>query len=60
MQLGTGRIRQAVTDAADKVKATAADTRAAVLSVAVLAGLALLVAGIALLLALRGRRAAAA
>lgn len=59
MKFGTGSIRQAVTDATQKLAATASDTRTSILTVAVVAGLALLVAGLALLLTVRARRAAA-
>lgn len=56
MAFGLKQARETVTDAAEKLAATAADTKAAVLGAAVLGAVALLVGVIALVLAVRNGR----
>lgn len=56
MAFGLKQARETVTDAASKLAATAADTKAAVLVSAVLGAVALLVGVIALVLAARNRK----
>jgi hypothetical protein len=55
--MGLREIRQTITDTADKLTATAADTKAAVIAVAVLAVVALAAALIALGTGLKARTA---
>jgi hypothetical protein len=56
MAFGLKQARETVADAASKLSATAADTKAAVLGAAVLGAVALLVGVIALVIAAKGRR----
>jgi hypothetical protein len=56
MAFGLKKARETVTDAASKLAATAADTKAAVLAAAVLGAVALLVGVIALVLGVRNGR----
>lgn len=56
MAFGLKEARETVTDAASKLAATAADTKAAVLVSAILGAVALIVGVIALVVASRGRR----
>ena len=58
--IGFKAAREVVTDAAEKLSATAADTKSAVLGVALLAGVALLVGLVALVMAVSGRKVVAA
>jgi hypothetical protein len=60
MAFGLKQARETVTDAAQKLAATAADTKAAVLGAALLGAVALLVGVIALVLAVRNGRAVTA
>ena len=60
MALGLKQAREVVADAASKVAATAADTKAAVLGALALAGVALLVGLLALVMAVKGRKAVTA
>lgn len=53
---GLKQAREVVTDAASKVAETAADTKAAVLGALALAGVALLVGLVALVMAVKGRK----
>lgn len=56
MGFGLKQARETVTDAAEKLAATAADTKAAVLGAALLGAVALLVGVIALVVAVRNGR----
>lgn len=60
MAFGLKQARETVTDAAEKLAATAADTKAAVLGAAVLGAVALLVGLIALVLTVQTRKAVTA
>lgn len=57
MAFGLKQARETVSDAAEMLAGTAADTKAAVLGVALLAGVALIVASVALVIAAKGRQA---